>query len=65
MNETPKIIDEADKPLNPQEMKNKKVDINILKARAKAIEDKENFKNKIVIAFFLLALGMAGVYFSV
>ena len=37
---TPKIIDEADKPLNSQEIENRKVDINVLKARAKAIEDK-------------------------
>ena len=65
MNATPKIIDEADKPLNSKETENKKVDINVLKARAKAIEDKENFKNKIAIIFFLLALGIAGVYFSV
>ena len=65
MNETPNIINDADKPLTSKEMKNTKVDINILKARAKAIEDKENFKNKIVIAFFLVALGIAGVYFSV
>ena len=65
MNVTPKIIDETDKPLNSQEIENKKVDINVLKARAKAIEDKENFKNKIAIIFFLLALGVAGLYFSV
>ena len=65
MNATPKIIDEADKPLNSKEIEKKKVDINILKARAKAIEDKENFKNKIAIAFFLLALGITGIYFSV
>ena len=65
MNETPNIIDDADKPLTSKEMGNTKVDINILKARAKAIEDKENFKNKIAIAFFLLALGITGIYFSV
>tara|TARA_B100000902_G_scaffold350918_1_gene360582 strand:- start:218 stop:415 length:198 start_codon:yes stop_codon:yes gene_type:complete len=65
MNVTPKIIDEADKPLNSQEIEKRKVDINVLKARAKAIEDKENFKNKIAIIFFLLALGVAGLYFSV
>jgi len=65
MNVTPKIIDETDKPLNSQEIENKKVDINVLKARAKAIEDKENFKNKIAIIFFLLALGVVGLYFSV
>ena len=65
MNVTPKIIDESDKPLNSTEIENKKVDINVLKARAKAIEDKENLKNKIAIICFLLVLGVAGLYFSV
>ena len=65
MNVTPKIIDESDKPLNTSEIENKKVDINVLKARAKAIEDKESLKNKIVIVCFLLVLGVAGLYFSV
>ena len=60
---TPKIIDESNKPLNPEEIK--RVDINVLKARAKAIEDKENLKNKIAIICFLLILGVAGLYFSV
>ena len=35
MNETPKIIDEANKPLLKEKMQVKKVDINVLKARAK------------------------------
>ena len=60
---TPKIIDESNKPLNPEEIK--RVDINVLKARAKAIEDKENLKNKIAFIFFLLILGVVGLYFSV
>tara|TARA_B100001057_G_C22548812_1_gene832595 strand:- start:382 stop:579 length:198 start_codon:yes stop_codon:yes gene_type:complete len=64
MNETPKIIGETDKPLNSEEKKNIKVDINVLKARAKAVEDKENTKNKIAIIFFLLALSVTGIYFS-
>jgi len=64
MNETPKIIGETDKPLNSVEKKNTKVDINVLKARAKAVEDKENTKNKIAIIFFLLALSVTGIYFS-
>ena len=63
MHVTPKIIDESNKPLNPEEIK--KVDINVLKARAKAIEDKENLKNKIAIICFLIVLGVVGLYFSV
>ena len=65
MNETPKIIDEANKPLLKEKMRIKKVDINVLKARAKEIQDKENLKNSIIIIFFLLVLGIAGIYFSI
>ena len=65
MNETPKIIDEANKPLLKEKMQVKKVDINVLKARAKEIQDKENLKNSIIIIFFLLILGVAGIYFSI
>ncbi len=65
MNGTPKIIDEANKPLLKEKMQIKKVDINVLKARAKEIQDKENLKNSIIIIFFLLILGVAGIYFSI
>jgi len=64
MSETPKIISDADKPLNSEIIENRRVDINVLKARAKAIQDKENFKNTITIIFFLLILGVVGIYFS-
>jgi len=65
MNETPNIIDDADKPLKQEVIRNQKVDINVLKARAKAIQDKENFKNTFVIVFFLITLCVLGVYFSI
>ena len=65
MNETPKIINEADKPLITIEDLNKRVDINVLKARAKAIQDKENIKNRFIIIIFLIAFGSAGIYFSI
>ena len=51
--------------LEQEEIQNRKVDINVLKARAKAIQDKENLKNLFVIIFFLLILGTAGIYFSI
>ena len=63
--ETPNLEEIADKPLKNEEIKSQKVDINILKARAKAIQDKENLKNLFVIIFFLLILGAAGIYFSI
>tara|TARA_B100000900_G_scaffold394075_1_gene391189 strand:+ start:350 stop:547 length:198 start_codon:yes stop_codon:yes gene_type:complete len=65
MNETPKIINDADKPLKLDKMQNKRVDINVLKARAKAIQDKENTKNTIVVIFFLISLGATGIFFSI
>ena len=65
MSETPNIINDADRPLDSENVQKKRVDINVLKARAKAIQDKENLKNSIVIIFFLIALGTTGIYFSI
>ena len=65
MNEDPKIINDTDKPLNQENIQPQKVDINVLKARAKAIQDKESFKNTTVIILILVALGAAGIFFSI
>ena len=65
LQETPNLEAIADKPLKQEKIHNRKVDINVLKARAKAIQDKENFRNTIVIIFFLAALGAAGIFFSI
>ena len=65
LQETPNLDATADKPLKYQDNKNQKVDINVLKARAKAIQDKENLKNMVVIVFFLSLLCIAGIYFSI
>ena len=65
MSETPNIIGEADRPLKSENVQTKRVDINVLKARAKAIQDKENLKNSVVVIFFLIALGVTGIYFSI
>ena len=65
MNETPKSIDDSDKPLKFEENNNQKVDINVLKARAKAIQDKENLRSLFLIIFFLSILGTVGIYFSI
>ena len=64
INETSKIIDDADKPLKTDEIKNKKVDINVLKARAQAIQDKEYRKNTFYLILFVIVLGVVGIYFS-
>ena len=65
MSETPNIIGEADRPLKSENVQTKRVDINVLKARAKAIQDKENIKNSVVVIFFLIVLGVTGIYFSI
>jgi hypothetical protein len=65
LRETPNLEATADKPLKQEEIQNRKVDINVLKARAKATQDKENFRNTIVIIFFLAILGAAGIFFSI
>ena len=49
MDVTPQIIDEADKPLKKEKIQKKRVDINVLRARAQSIQEKENLKNSIII----------------
>ena len=63
--ENPKIISQTDKPIEQDNSKIQKVDINVLKARAKVIQDKESFKNTTVIILILAALGAAGIFFSI
>ena len=65
MNENPKIINDTDKPLNQENIQPQKVDINVLKARAQAIQDKENIKNSILILVILTILAAAGIFFSI
>ena len=43
LNETPNFEVAEEKPLKMSKKQSKKVDINVLKARAKSIQDKENF----------------------
>jgi hypothetical protein len=65
MNEDPKIINDTDKPLNQEDIQLQRVDINVLKARAQAIQDKENIKNSILIVVILTILAAAGIFFSI
>ena len=62
--ETPEAKDNADKPLKYRKNQNK-VDINVLKARAQQLQDKENKKNVITFIFFLVLLGSVGIYLSI
>ena len=64
MNKDPKIINDTDKRLNQENIQSQKVDINVLKARSKELQDKENFRNAIFVVLVLIILASAGVYFS-
>ena len=64
LEETPNLQETADKPLKTEENQNRRVDINVLKARAKAIQDKENTKNTVIIILFIITLGATGIFFS-
>ena len=64
MNEDPKIINDTDKPLNQENIQPKKVDIYVIRARAKKLQDKENFRNAIFAVLVLIILASAGIYFS-
>ncbi len=65
LEETPNFIDTAEKPLKPEKRRIKKVDINVLKARAQKIEDKENKRNILIFFIFLVLLATAGIYLSI
>lgn len=64
MNKESKIINDTDKLLNQENIQPQKVDINVLKARAKELQDKENFRNAIFAVLVLIILASAGIYFS-
>ena len=64
MNGDSKIINDNDKPLNQQNIQPQKVDINVLKARAQEIQDKENIKNSILIVVILAILAASSIFFS-
>ena len=64
LDETPHFGMTEEKPLKISKKQSKKVDINVLKARAQEIENKESRKNISIFIFFLLMLGAFGIYLS-
>ena len=54
-----------DNPLKLEENHIKKVDINVLKARASDIHKKENRKNISIFAFILITMTLIGIYLSI
>tara|TARA_Y100000389_G_C16994130_1_gene286364 strand:- start:69 stop:299 length:231 start_codon:yes stop_codon:yes gene_type:complete len=63
--ETPNFRATEDKPLKYDPKQTKKVDINVLKARVQKIQSRENKKNLIIFAIFLVALSTMGVVLSI
>ena len=64
LDKTPHFGVAEEKPLKISKKQSKKVDINVLKARAQEIENKESRKNISIFIFFLLMLGVFGIYLS-
>ena len=62
---TPNYIISEEKPLNTEKNKSKKVDINVLKARAQEVQNKENRKNILILTFFLTIIGSLGIFLSI
>ena len=65
LNETPNYKMTGNKPLNSIDLKNKKVDINVLIARAQKLKDKQYKNSAIIFTFFLTILIVAGVYLTI
>ena len=64
LDKTPHLGVTEEKPLKISKKQSKKVDINVLKARAQEIENKESRKNISIFIFFLLIFGVFGIYLS-
>ena len=64
LGETPSYDISVEKPLNLEKNKIKKVDINVLKARAQNAQNKENKKSIIILIFFLIVFAGLGVFLS-
>ena len=65
INKTPNFSEPGEKPLKPVNLKSKKVDINVLKARAQEIENKEHRKNIVIFVFFLTIIAGFGIFLSI
>ena len=64
MSETLNLKNNETQLLNSEEPKKTKVDINVLKARAQAVQNKEYRKNTFFLILIVVILGFLGIYFS-
>ena len=65
LDETPNFEVSEEKPLKSSNNQFKKVDINVLKARAQETQNKENRKNIFIFISLLIIIGVLGVYLSI
>ena len=63
--ETPDDIGMTERPLEINEPKPKRVDINVLKSKLKRSESKQLKKNLSFLALLILGLGILGIYLSI
>tara|TARA_Y100001935_G_C17116574_1_gene413515 strand:+ start:89 stop:319 length:231 start_codon:yes stop_codon:yes gene_type:complete len=61
---TPKDVKVSEKPLNINNYKTQRVDINVLKSKLQETESKEFRKNIYIFSFLVLGLGVLGIYLS-
>ena len=62
--ETPNDFAITEKPLKNEQIKSKRVDINVLKSKLQETESKELKKNLYLLSFLILGLGVLGIYLS-
>ena len=65
IDETPNLTGVNEKPLNPQVIVKKRVDINILKSRIQKKENLEYKKNLVIFSVILIAISAVGIFFSI
>ena len=65
LDKTPHFGVTEEKPLKILKKQSKKVDINVLKARAQEIENKEHRKNIVIFIFFLTIIAGFGIFLSI
>ena len=62
--ETPNDINVSEKPLNPNKISSRRVDINVLKSKLEAQQGKEFRKNLFIFSFCIILLGSVGLLLS-
>ena len=62
--ETPNDIGITEKPLKKSQTITNRVDINVLKSKLQASEDKEFKKNVYILSALVFGLGILGIYLS-